>query len=100
MGYAAPRWGECFALQWPMLLVRDDDGKLRIRKHIHITSRVPNADGDPENRTKTSRTRRTPRSMRKPRIVELEEALRHDLRWWWMLNGQPTTGYVFPSEPG
>lgn len=99
MAYAALRIGECFALQWPMLLERQNDGTYRLRKFVEIRARVP-VPGDPEDRTKTSRTKRTPRSMRKPRIVELPDALVNDLREWWIENGRPENGYVLPGEPG
>jgi integrase len=99
MGYIGLRIAECFALQWPMLMERDENGRWQVRQHVTITSRISH-HGDPENRTKTTRTRRTPRSQRRPRIIEIDPAVRKEIREWWMACGQPTTGYVLTTDDG
>lgn len=98
MGYLALRMAECWGLQWPMLLERDERGRWQVRTHVTITNRI-SRHGDPENRTKTSRTKRTPRAQRKPRIVEIDETVRNEIRDWWIANGQPNDGYVLPIDP-
>ena len=78
------RTGEVFALKWPHVL---EDG--RPAGVIVVQDRVPGVDEDDERDTKTG----------KPRVAELLPVVRADLRDWWMANGQPQTGLVFPFDP-
>lgn len=95
--YQPFRIGECMALQWPMIL--DESGK-SISRWMKVTARIPQVESDPENRTKSRSRKRQGTARSKGRNMELCEPTRRDLRWWWMVCGQPTEGYVFPTEPG
>lgn len=84
-GYHPTRIGEVFALEWPDALDRG-----RIAAHVDVSKRVPGVEEDDWERTKTGPD---------GRLLPLTTTGRADLRAWWMLCGQPTTGVVFPFRP-
>jgi integrase len=81
MGYQPLRLGEVFALDWQHILEGNGIGPF-----VHVRGRVPVVKGDREDRTKTN----------VDRLIRLEDATLRDLREWWLFNGRPRKGYVFP----